>query len=228
MSTLVSPSLFSSRYWKEAVKSLFDVRMLTLAAIFVALRVLTQAYLYVPLGENLGIYLDFLFSALGSAIYGPLLGFASGFFSDILSSLLFAKGTFFPLFALTEMTGGFIFGIFLWKRKITATKLIFSKFVYTVICNLIMMPYIMILYYQFLGDAKSYAFVTIPRIVKNVVLLPAECFLLVIFVSALLPALKQMGFYKGTLEKLKFTKRHLWLLGAMLIVSVGILYLYLF
>ncbi len=226
MSVLTQPTLFSARYWKEAAKQFSDVKMITLAAIFVALRVLTQAYLYIPLGENLGIYLDFLFSALGSAIYGPLVGFASGFFSDILSSLLFPKGTFFPLFALTEMTGSFIFGLFLWKRKITATKLIYSKFVYTVVCNLIMMPYIMILYYKFLGDSKSYAFVTLPRLVKNVALLPAECFLLVVFVSALLPALKQMCLYRGTVEKLKFTKWHISLLGAMLIVSVGILYAY--
>ncbi len=227
MSTLTHPTVFSLGYWKEAAKQFSSIKMLTLAAVFVALRILAQAYLYIPLGENLGIYVDFLFSAAGSAVYGPLVGFVSGFFSDTLSSLLFPKGTFFPLFALTEMTGSLIFGVFLWKRKITVGKLILSKFVYTVVCNLVMMPFIMILYYQFLGSTKSYAFVTLPRLVKNVVLLPPECFLLVLFFSALLPALKQSGFYRETAEKLKLTKRHFLLLGAMLIFSIGILYLYL-
>ncbi len=221
------PSLCSKAYWKEAAKQFSNTKMVTLCAIFVALRILSQAYLYIPLGENLGIYVDFLFSAVGSAVYGPLVGVAGGFFSDILSSLLFPKGTFFPLFALTEMMGSFLFGILLWKREITVGKLIFSKFLYTVICNLIMMPYIMILYYQFLGDAKGYAFITIPRLVKNVALLPAECFLLVLFFSAVLPALKQGHIYKGEAHSLQLTRKHFWLLGIMLIFSIGILTVYL-
>ena len=227
MLTLAKPGLFSSQYWKEAAKQFANTKMVALAAVLVALRVLTQAFLYIPLGENLGIYLDFLFSAVGSAVYGPLVGFASGFFSDILSSLLFPKGTFFPLFALTEMTGSFLFGLFLWKREITATKLILSKFVYTVVCNLVMMPFIMILYYNFLGDSKGYAFVTLPRLVKNIALLPIEAFLLVLFFSAVLPGLKQLHLFAGSAEKLKPTKIHFILLGAMLIVSVGILWFYL-
>lgn len=227
MSPLMQPSIFSARYWKEAARQFTNTKMITLAAILVALRVLSQAYLYVPLGENLGIYVDFLFSALGSAVYGPLVGFVSGFFSDTLSSLLFPKGTYFPLFALTEMVGSFLFGLFLWKRKITTTKLIFSKFVYTVVCNLAMMPYIMVLYYKFLGNGKGYQIIALPRLVKNVVLLPAECLLLVVFFSALLPALKQITFYHGSVEKLKFTKYHILVIAIMLIVSTGILCLYL-
>lgn len=220
-------SLCTKAYWKEALHQFSNTKMVTLCAIFVALRILSQAYLYIPLGENLGIYVDFLFSAVGSAIYGPLVGVAGGFFSDILSSLLFPKGTFFPLFALTEMMGSFLFGVLLWKREITVGKLIFSKFLYTVICNLMMMPFIMILYYKFLGDAKGYAFITIPRLVKNVALLPFECFLLVLFFSAVLPALKNGHIYKGTAHSLKLSPKHFVLLGVMLIFSIGILYLYL-
>ena len=180
-------SVCSLAYWKEALGQFSNVRMLSLAALFVALRVAVKL-IYIPVGPDLGISIDFLVNALGSAIYGPLVGLVCGALSDNISAILFPQGVYFPLFMVIEMAGSFIFGLCLWKRNITALRLMLSKLVYTVICNFLMMPYVMILYYRFLEIDKAYAFVTIPRVVKNLALLPVECFLLVLFFSAILPA----------------------------------------
>ena len=66
--TLASP--FSPGYWRVAAKEVKNLRMLTLAAIVVALRIALGG-LRIPLGDNLNIFFGYLINGLGSAIYGP-------------------------------------------------------------------------------------------------------------------------------------------------------------
>ena len=54
--TLASP--FSKSYWRTAAQELRNLRMLTLAAIVVALRIVLSG-LYIPLGDNLNIFFGY-------------------------------------------------------------------------------------------------------------------------------------------------------------------------
>ena len=63
--TLASP--FSKSYWRTAAQELRNLRMLTLAAIVVALRIVLSG-LYIPLGDNLNIFFGYFVNSLGAAI----------------------------------------------------------------------------------------------------------------------------------------------------------------
>lgn len=216
----------SAAYWREAAKPFRNIRTLCLAAVFIALRVAVKL-LTVPVGADLHIAVDFLVNALGSSIYGPLMGLACGAVTDTISAVCFPVGPYFFPYIFVEMTGSFLFGLFLWNRDITANRLILSKFSVTVICNMVMNSLVLLWMYAWLGNSKSAMAIFIPRIVKNIALFPVECFLLIAFFAAVSPGLKRLGIYRAeAARQLTFKRQQVLLLLILLLVAVLAVALY--
>lgn len=103
--------IFSRSYWREAAKQFGDIRMITVAALIVALRVAVK-FLRIPIAQGLAISLDAYVNSIGSVIYGPLVGLVVGAISDTLGCLITGRmGEYFPPFMLTEMLSSFIFAL---------------------------------------------------------------------------------------------------------------------
>ena len=216
---------FSAAYWRDAAYQLFDTRMLCVAAIITALRIAVKA-ISIPLGESLYITIGFFVNALGSMIYGPVMGLISGAISDTLGAILFPKGAYFFPWIFVEMAGSLIFALWLWRTKLSTTRIILSRFSVTLICNLLMTPLIMMWNYAWLNNGKSYKLITIPRLVKNLTLFPVESFLLVLFLSALIPALIKLGMIDRAQTKPVFTKGHIALLVVLFLIALVVVVVY--
>ncbi|MBQ9510554.1 MAG: folate family ECF transporter S component [Clostridia bacterium] len=221
--TFSSP--FSRDYWKSAVVELKKPRMLAVAAMIVALRVLLKA---VSIKVFPGVYITFGFfaNALGSMIYGPVLGLIGGAISDTIGAFLFPTGDYFFPFILTEMLSSFIFALFLYRSKPTALRVLLSRFSVIVICNLLLTPVIMRWYYAYFGIESSYALFTTARLIKNTVLFPAESILLIIFLRAITPATNRLKLTFTGERKLAVTWKTALILLAMLIVAAVVIVLY--
>ncbi len=221
-----SQSLFSSAYWKDSARQFTNLRMLVMAAMFCALRVGVDA-VDIRLGPDLYIGVSFLVTALGAYIYGPLMGLACGAVTDTISATLFPKGGYFFPFIFIEMLGGFLFGLFLWRKKPTATNLILSKMSVTVLCNMILNTAVLLWMYAWMGNPKTSLVFAIPRCIKNVVLFPAECVLLALLFNALLPALQQLKLTQIVIGKpVKLHWFHYALMAVMIPVAVLGIYCY--
>jgi len=216
---------FSVAYWKDAAKQLADVRILCVAAILIAVRVALKS-IQIPVGPDLNITIGFFVNALGASIFGPVVAVVAAAISDTLGCILFPTGTYFFPFIFVEIAGSLIFALFLWRSKLSATRIILSRFFVSAVCNFIMNPTIMIWYYTWLNEGKSYAFVTVPRVVKNLALFPAEAFLLVIFLGALMPALMKLALIPKFKGKLRLARKHIILLVILAIISVAIVFGY--
>ena len=216
---------FSGAYWRDAARQLSDVRMLCLAALFIALRVAIRQ-LMIPVGPNLNITASFLVNSLGALLYGPVVAFFAACASDTIGALLFPQGVYFFPFIFVEISSSVLFALFLWRARLSTTRIFLSRFSVTLVSNLLLTPAIMVWYYKWLGEGKNYAFVTIPRVVKNLALLPAEIVVLVLFFSALTPLLVRLGFLSPDQTKPILTKRHWLLLGVLFVVAVAVIILY--
>ncbi len=218
-----SQSLSSSAYWKDSARQFTDLRMLVMAAMFCALRVAVDA-VDIRLGPDLYIGVSFLVTALGAYIYGPLMGLACGAITDTISALLFPKGAYFFPFIFIEMLGGFLFGLFLWRQRVTPTRLILSKLSVTVLCNVVLNSAVLIWMYAWMGNPKTSLVFMVPRLIKNVVLFPAECVLLALLFNALLPALQQLKFTRVVMgQPIKLQWFHYVLMAIMIpVAAVGI------
>ncbi len=190
-----NPKLFSRDYWRLASRQLGDVRMITIAALIVALRVAVK-FFKINIASGLGFSLDGYVNSLGSMIYGPVLGLLVGAISDILGLVVTCQmGQFFPPFTLVEMTSSFIFALFFWRRKISVTSALTAKFSVNLVCN-ILMTSIFMKWLKFLqggqAAADAYQIINGVRIAKNLIMFPLEAMIIIMVLSFALPILTRL------------------------------------
>ena len=224
------PKICSKEYWRLAAKNFSDVRMLVFASLIIALRV-AVTMLKIPLAAGLSLSFDCYVNSVGSMIYGPLVGLAVGAVSDTLGCLIFPSGAYFFPFIFVEMSSSFIFALFLWKRQLSVGRVLLSKFTVNFICNIILTS----VFYKWMlyviagaGDPEAYALINLTRIGKNLVLFPLEAVLITLILGALTPAFRSLRLLPPTQEKLKIEKKHVILIVALTLVSVGLILFYVF
>lgn len=188
-------SILSKEYWRVASGQFKDVRMITIAALIVALRVAVK-FIRIPIAQGLAISLDGYVNSLGSVIYGPLVGLVVGAISDTLGCLVTGRmGEYFPPFMLVEMMSSFIFGLFFWKRKIRISSALSAKFTVNFVCNIILTSlFNKWMYYVYYGleRAEAYNVINGVRIVKNLVMFPLEATIIVVVLSSTIPILTKL------------------------------------
>ena len=188
-------SIFSKSYWQCAAHQLTDPKMITIAALIVALRVVVKLF-KINIASGLGFSLDGYVNSLGSMIYGPVVGLVVGAISDILGLLITGQmGQFFPPFTLVEMSSSFIFALFFWRRKITVSRALAAKFSVNLVCNIIMTSVFMKwLKYIQLGPAgaDAYKIINGVRIAKNLIMFPLEAMIIITVLSFALPILTRL------------------------------------
>ncbi len=209
---------FSKAYWALAAKEFTSVRMLTVAAMLTALRIALKA-VQIPVAFNLNITFGFLVNSVGSMIYGPLVAIAASAVSDTVGAILFPSGPYFFPFIFVEIAGGLIFALVYYRAKMTAFRIILGRFLVTLICNLLMNPVILYYYYE-LVLGKSYTLFTLPRIVKNLVLFPAESVVLILWFNALLPVTNRLKLTFTGNTKIRAEKKDIIILIVMTVAAV--------
>ena len=228
-SVYTAKDIWTKAYWAAAAKCFADTRMMIFAGLIVALRVAVK-FFKIPLAADLSLTFDCYVNAVGAVVYGPLTALAVGAVSDTLGAILAPTGPYFLPFILVEMSSGFIFALFLWRRTVTLSRVVWSKFTVNLFCNIILNSLLMKWYYLFLyGSEKSYNLINMVRIVKNLVLFPLEAGLIALLFQALLPAMAGLGLLPKRYTQPKMDRKHILLeIAVTLALSVGIVLLYVF
>ena len=183
--TVASP--FTRGYWRTAAKELKNLRMLTLAAIVVALRIVLGG-VRIPLGDNLNIFFGYLINSLGSAIYGPVVALLSGFATDILGYFVRPDGPFFPGYVLSTMLGSFFYALFFYRARITLPRIIGAKLTVNLLVNVGLGAL-----WSAIQFSKGYYYYLAKSLTKNIGMLPIEVFLLWLFLRAMAPVCARNG-----------------------------------
>ena len=225
-STAVYKTPFSKGYWRDAVMELKDTKMLVFAALIIALRVALKTLVKIPLAPNLDITPAFLANALGAMVYGPIVGGLSAMISDVLGVLLRGDTYFLP-YVLTEISGSVIFAMFFYRQKITPTRVILSRFCICLFVNILMQTPIDILFQKVMYGKSTYV-LTLPRIFKNLYMFPIESVVLTVFLRVMQPITTRMRLTYVKSEGLRFEKKQVVLLLALVMLGTASLFGYLF
>ena len=206
-------------YWRCACRELRSLRRLTFAALICALSVVVGA-LYVVVGDNLRVYFTFFVSAVGCAVYGPVLGMAVAVVTDTLNFLLFPSGPYFPGYMFSEMVAALIYGLFLYRRKITVLRLFCAKFLVNYLVNVGLGS----LWSQMLYG-KGYLYYLVKSLVKNSLLLPLEVMLMAALFALLVPVFSRFGLLPGhekrDLQKLSISSSAFTVFGLDCLIGGG-------
>lgn len=146
----------------------------------------------ISIGHFIQIRFSFLPLALIGLLYGPLVCCICGGISDLLCFMIKPTGVFFPGFTLNAMLTGFIYGIFLYRKKTPSLRCLF----FMSICNdcivqlLLTSIWLSILYHTALVP------VLYLHIWKFIFLFPIHLFLLNFFIKDCSPIFTQHIFKK--------------------------------
>ncbi|QAT50230.1 folate family ECF transporter S component [Caproiciproducens sp. NJN-50] len=180
-------SIFTPKYWITACSEFRNPRSLVFAGLTISLSTVLSS-LYIPVGVNLRITTAFLALALGSMIFGPVVGLSAGLAYDLIGYLLIPATVFFPGYTLSSMLEFFIYGIFLYQCKISVLRVF--------VCKLIIDFGIHVglgcLWSSMLYD-KGYYYFFVKSLIKNSIMLPLEVVMLVAVLQVFLPVLAHQG-----------------------------------
>ena len=180
-------SILTPKYWSAACSEFRNPRSLVFAGLTIALGIVLSS-LYIPVGVNLRITTAFLALALGSMIFGPVVGLSAGLAYDLIGYLFIPATVFFPGYTLSSILEFFIYGIFLYRCKISVLRVFFCKFIVDFGIHVgLGCLWSSMLY------GKGYYYFFVKSLIKNTILLPIEIVMLVALLQIFLPILVNQG-----------------------------------
>ena len=112
------------KLFQSSARELQTPRCLALTALFIALNVMLDLMnLRIQLTPSLRIGFGFLCNASIGMLFGPVVGMAAGFCTDVLGYLVNQGGGFyFPGYTLTAVAGGLSWGLWLYRPGSSARE----------------------------------------------------------------------------------------------------------
>lgn len=177
---------FSRDYWRDASKSMGDLRMMVFAALMIAMARALSMLPSIPVGHT-QITFGFLARALCALVCGPVTALAYGFAEDILGFILKPTGDFFFGYTLSTMLGVMVYALFLYRSRVTVLRLVAANGVVNVLVNAILGSL-----WTMMMRGGGYWGWFIASLTKNLVTIIPKTVLLYLLFQALLPILQKM------------------------------------
>lgn len=185
------------RSFKKSAEELKDIRCIVVTALLIALDLAIKS-ITITVMSDLKVSFAFLAKASIGMLYGPTVGFIAGALSDLISFAIKPTGTFSPLFTLVEATGAMLYGLFLYKLKLSRTEIrdkslqkqsakqilwiVLAKLSVVVVCNLILTPLALVVTNSLEAGALVFGSVLVKypaRLLKNAIQFPVDCVMLI-------------------------------------------------
>lgn len=163
--------------FKSSASELKSVSAISVAGMLVAIGVVLS-FVKIVLSPVLEISFSFLPLAAGGLLYGPVVGGIMGILTDVLGYFVRPNGPFFPGFTLNAFISGVLYGLFLYKKPVTWTRVIIVSALITVFINLGLNSLWLSMMY-----GKAFIVLLTARIIKNIVMFPINTALLMVLLK---------------------------------------------
>ena len=163
----------------DSARELKKISTIVLVALFIALGIVLGQW-SVQITENTKIGISFIATQLTATLFGPVVGGVMGGVADILKFIIKPTGAFSVLWTLNAIVGPIIYGMMLYKKKLTFWRILLSKAVVAVVVNMAMScAWSAILY----GNAFWAILPT--NAIQQLILVPIQSIIFFVFVKAL-------------------------------------------
>lgn len=146
----------------------FDVKKLIKISLLIAIEVILTRFCSIQT-PVVRIGFGFLPIAIIAMMYGPLSAGISYVIGDFLGMALFPSGPYFPGFTLTAFLTGIAFGVFLYKKPKTWTRIIGAVLTVCLVLNLGLDTY-----WLSIIMGQGYLALLPTRIMKAVLMIPIQ------------------------------------------------------
>jgi ECF transporter S component (folate family) len=115
-----------------------------------------------------------------SYLFGPIVGALFSGSMDVLKYLLKPNGAFFPGLTMVTLLSGFMYGCFYYKKAMTLKRVLISKFIVMLLCNVILNTLCLSILY-----GKGFMVLLPARALKNLVMWPIDTMIFYSLIKAL-------------------------------------------
>lgn len=172
--------------FRDSAAELKRLPSVAIAALLLGLNLILGSF-RIDIMPGLHLGFGFLTQALTGMLFGPVVAVITGVLGDELGFFLRPDGPWFPIYAVTAIAGGLIYGLAFYHRPIKLPRVILTKCVVTVICNLFLNTL-----WDSMLFGSSFAVLLPARFIKNIAMLPIEIALLFAVCKAV-PAIYQQA-----------------------------------
>lgn len=144
------------------------IRDVMFVGLFISLEIILTRFLSIPF-TIVRISFGFIPIAICAILFGPVMAGVAAAIADVLGMLIFPKGAYFPGFTLSAFISGFLYGLILYKKKITIVRTFFAMLIVTVVCSFVLNTIWLI----FLTGNGAYAILTV-RLITYSIFLPVQ------------------------------------------------------
>ena len=223
-STAIYKTPFSRAYWRDAAAEMKDTKMLVVTALMVALRIVLKPFA-IPLGPQLSVQTAMLATALGAMIFGPVVAIPAAIISDTVGFMIYPTGDYFLPFVLTEIASTMFYALFLYRARVTPTRVMLSRFCICFLVNVVLQQFIYAWWYAYIGNPEEaketiMGIMTLSRIFKNIAMFPVESVVLTLFLKFLVPVTRKAKLTYGEETDMRFTKKQVITLVALTLIGV--------
>lgn len=178
------------------------LKKIILAALLLAVNIVLSRYLSIKT-PIIVIKFSFIPTILSAIMLGPLWTMLISGLADLIGALLFPTGAYFVGYTISAVLAGFIYGIFLHRKKEIPQKKFLLKLILSIVCVIVFCNSILNSLWIWITTQKAMFAILPTRLVKQTVMLPIE--VLIMFFLNL--GLEKAGVYSKFLgEKIEVEK----------------------
>ncbi len=155
------------------MQQLKDVKVLTIAAMFVALGIVVSLFFKFPINSFVEIRFDTVVLAMGSQMLGPVVGAIIGILTDVGGYFVRPTGPFFPGFTISGCVSGILFGLMLYKKPVSICRVFAAKAIHTLIVGILMNSFWLSILYK-----APYWATLVSRLPKEFIMLPIQAIMI--------------------------------------------------
>lgn len=152
----------------DSCRELKAVRTITTMAMLAAIAIILGMF-----SINIGNYIRLGFSGIPNGVVAYLFGpVAGGIFAgalDILKYMVKPTGAFFPPLTLVTILAGILYGCMYYKKKLTLPRVLVTKFIVMLVCNVILNTLCLSVLY-----GEGFVILLPARVIKNLVMWPID------------------------------------------------------
>lgn len=164
---------------QESVRQITKVKVITICAMMIALAIIINQFSF-SVGEYIKIGFSTHVNQVVFMLFGGTVGMIFGGVADIVKFIIKPDGAFQIGYTLVPMLAGLIYGIFYYKKKMTFWRILAAQATVALICNIILNTFLLVTV-----SGLRLEVILIPRIIRNVVMLPINTCIFYMIVQAL-------------------------------------------
>ncbi len=164
----------------QSAKELGQVKCLTFTALMTALNILLGTF-SIPIGNIMKFNLSFIPNAILGAMYGPIPAALASGAADVIKAIVKPTGAFFPGYTVSAILVGFLYGLFLYKDKVTLPRVIACEVTHRLLCSVLLYS---VWTSMLAGEAAIWVYFP-TRLLQSAIMLPIAVLLVMMMQGAL-------------------------------------------